>query len=212
MKITHKLWLLVLSGIGLGMFGFYTLLVKLDKFTQLDFNLTVKIQDYVPVGLSELFHGFSALGHVGSMSIILLLTLVFLLKNKIAALPIMFLFYAGQGAEFFLKKVLLHPGPPFQFHRVGEGVFFDKDYVVPGSSYPSGHSFRAMFLAVIGIYLIYKKHGWDMRTYIAAGVLSGIAVCIMAAKVVLGEHWTTDIVGGALLGAATAFFALLFVR
>lgn len=212
MKITHKIWLFILSGAGLGLFGLYTLLVKMDRFTQLDFNMTVRIQDKVPTGLSDVFHLFSAVGHVGTMSVILFLGLLFLLKNKIGTVIVLFLFYAGQGGEFFLKKVLLHPGPPFQFHRVGSGTFFDKDYVVPGSSYPSGHSFRAMFMAVVLIYLIYKKYGWSTATVVTSAGLAGLAICIMAAKVILGEHWTTDIIGGALLGAATAFFALLFVR
>ncbi len=212
MKNVHKLWLIVLSGVSVALFAVFTLLVKLDKFVQADFDLTVKIQNKVPAGLNDIFHLFSTAGHVGTMSVILIIILAIFLRKKLNGVVIMFLFYAGQGAEFFLKEALHQPGPPFQFHRVGSGVFFDKDYVVPGSSYPSGHSFRAVFIATTALYVVHRKYGKSAATLIAGTAACGLAVCIMAAKVVLGEHWVTDIVGGALLGAATAFFALLFAR
>ncbi len=153
----------------------------------------------------------SSVGHVGSVSIILLVSTLLLLRKRIFAVLIMFLFYSGQGVEFVLKKILHQPGPPFQFHRIGEGVFFDKDYIVPGSSYPSGHSFRAVFTAIVITYIMYKKYGLTNKTLLTGLVLGGLAFAIMTAKIVLGEHWSSDIAGGALLGAATAFFAILFI-
>jgi len=87
-----------------------------------------------------------------------------------------------------LKFVVPHPGPPPEFqrlvHRVGLGV-------VQPYSFPSGHTMRVTFFAITAL----------RRAPVAGAAL---IATMMAALVYLGDHWTSDVVGGLCLGWACA--------
>jgi membrane-associated phospholipid phosphatase len=90
-----------------------------------------------------------------------------------------------------LKFVLPHPGPPPEFQRavVRLGVGVPQPF-----SFPSGHTMRATFFALTAL----------GRAPVAAGALM---VGMMAALVYLGDHWTSDVLGGLCLGWACAELA-----
>lgn len=101
-----------------------------------------------------------------------------------------FQFAAGLAAvsllALLLKHVIPHPGPPPDLHRpvprfgVGAAMPF---------SLPSGHTMRATFFG-----------GTLLRRFpVLAGAL---VLCMMAALVYLGDHWTTDVLAGLCLGWA----------
>lgn len=63
------------------------------------------------------------------------------------------------------------------------------------SAFPSGHA--AFFFALgTGIFFVNRRAGW---WFLAAAFLIGLA------RVFVGVHWPTDILGGALIGIASAF-------
>jgi len=85
---------------------------------------------------------------------------------------------------FLLKLLLVHPGPPMalQRHVLDLGVFYPTPF-----SFPSGHTMRTTVLA-----------GTVMRR---APLLAGVTVAaMMTALVYLGDHWTSDALGGLSLG------------
>ncbi|MBI1863214.1 phosphatase PAP2 family protein [Candidatus Microgenomates bacterium] len=192
-----RLFWLSISGASFVGFVFFTYLVKKDLFRQLDFNIAVKIKDNVPLRLDPLFSLASTVGSVFIISLVLIAVIWKMpLRNKLITL---FLYFGAQGLEYFLKMRLRQPGPPFQFQRHFTQTYFDKDYVQQGYSYPSGHSFRAIFIALLIIYFAVKKWGITLRSIVIGGVAAAGAATIMIGKMVLGAHWLTDIIGGSIL-------------
>lgn len=106
------------------------------------------------------------------------------------------LLFAGVALEVVLKFYLSHPGPPQGFSR--NKHFLPPLRFVTPYSFPSGHMLRATFLAT---FLTASSGKW--RT------LGWIFVLAMAVtRPYLNEHWTSDVVGGFLLGQAFAWMAV----
>jgi len=91
------------------------------------------------------------------------------------------------AAAFGLKFLIVHPGPPDALVRPGPGWTTGLIHVPQPYSFPSGHTTRTTFLA--GTLL--RGTPW---------LAAALVVCMMAALVYLGDHWTSDVVGGLCLG------------
>ncbi|MCW5251270.1 phosphatase PAP2 family protein [Streptomyces sp. SHP 1-2] len=80
------------------------------------------------------------------------------------------------------------------------------------AAFPSGHAMTATFVCLLLVWLLYR-HGASRgvrRTAVALAALSVAGVGFT--RVWLGVHWTTDVVGGWLLGALVAALAVLAHR
>lgn len=204
-----KLFFMGTSGAAFAAFVFFTYLVKKDIFRQVDFDLAVKIKDNVPLRLDPLFN---LAANFGSVFIISFVLLAVIWKFSIIQKALTFFLYFGaQGLEYFLKERLRQPGPPFQFQRHFTETTFDKDYVQAGYSYPSGHSFRAAFIALLIIYIAFRKWGLSVKSVIVGGAAAGGAAFIMLGKMVLGAHWASDIIGGAILAASMVALVIFYL-
>ncbi len=85
-----------------------------------------------------------------------------------------------------LKYLIVHPGPPAAFQR---SVFAVGLHAETPYSFPSGHTLRVTLLA--GALL--RRTPWFMVLVILG---------MMLALVYLGDHWTSDVLGGLALGWA----------
>ncbi len=179
-------------------------------FNQLDFNLTVKFQNHIPKPFDVTLSIFSLIGSFEITSIILLVALV--LRKKLSGMLVYGLFIITHGFEIIGKLFLKHPPPPFMFSRYDIPFLFPSSYVRPGFSYPSGHSLRTTFLFVILTTLILKmgKKRILAKTFLITLGVTFVSIMLFS-RISLGEHWSTDVVGGSLLGISMGFFSLLFL-
>lgn len=188
----------------------FTLVVKKYGFKQFDFDITVKIQNHVPKKYDTILSIFSLIGSFEVVSFLLAVLLIF--NRKIRGIFIVGLYVLSHFVEIIGKALFNHPGPPFLFFRYDLGFFFPSSYVQTGSSYPSGHSFRTVFFSMLLLFLIIraKKINPLMKVFFTVA-LSGFVYVMLISRISLGEHWATDVIGGAILGLGFAAVSFVFL-
>lgn len=199
--------------IGLLMFSFFILfsyLVSKELFVQFDFDTTVKLQD----NISRRFDSyFSLLSDIGTFEIMLGVLIVFLvLKRKIWGIFVLGLFGLFHLIELFGKVFVGHLPPPEFMLRTERIMNFPQFHVRLENSYPSGHAGRAAFISVlVGLVVWRSKKFTRLQKLIILGLLAVYDIAMFVSRVYLGEHWSSDVIGGALLGISLGIISMFFL-
>jgi membrane-associated phospholipid phosphatase len=98
------------------------------------------------------------------------------------------------GAETGLKQLLQRSRPTFP----------DPVATATDASFPSGHAAGIAVLAVALLLVTCSLRGRRAPAGWIVGAV-GVVLAVAASRVLLGMHYPTDVLGGALLGACVAF-------
>ncbi len=202
--------LAIVSGCVLFIFYAFSFLVKGGRLHNFDFDMTVHLSDKTPKKFDPYF---SILSLTGSFEVtIVILTALIFLRRKLSAFLVVGVFCLAHLVELFGKSFLNHPPPPFMFFRYTLGFEFPTSYIRTGNSYPSGHAMRMIFLFIVGVWILFglKKMKIELKYVIFAGAIAYTALMLLS-RVVLGEHWASDVIGGSILGASFGTLSLMFL-
>lgn len=206
-----KLFLLSVGFIFL--FTYFSYTVAKERWQQFDFDTTVKLQDHISRGYDGIFSYFSLLGSAEITGIFcLVLAFLYLIRGRFLGFLGWLMIIPATLAEIFGKLVLFHPSPPVFFHRSILPTSLPSFYVHTDFSYPSGHMTRTIFIITVFLSMMFFSSKNLMLRSITISILIFLALLMGMTRVYLGEHWTSDVLGGALIGAGMGFFAsgLLF--
>ncbi len=217
-----RLHLLLLGLFFIFSFTIFSLLVKRGSMKDLDFTVTVKIQERIDnssrVRLAkltgEVMEGATFLANpMVSIIAIIIITIITFLKRKrfrAVALLIPIAFGLFTITEIYGKSVIHHPAPPF-FLLKNPTTIFPKYHILEDYSYPSGHAARAIFLGLT-LYsffmlhsLLFKRKNMKVLTII---VIISYVCFISVSQIYLGSHWLSDVLGGLTLGSGSGLLTL----
>ncbi len=201
-----NLFLILLAGLFFLLFAVFTLVVKADLLNSFDFDTTHRLQNNTPLHLDPFFSFLSVVGRFEFT--LTLLVIILLLRRKIWGVIVFGFFGLAHVVELIGKTIMDHPGPPHMFLR-SHYSDFPGLHVHTDASYPSGHSMRSVFLGVLLISFIWKTKRLNvpLKIFLMAGITILVGIMLYS-RVSLGEHWTTDVVGGTLLGIAIAMVSI----
>ena len=189
-----------------------TVLVQLGIFNGLDLSITRLSQNIIPRSFDLPFSVFSLIGKVEIVGITLLL-LVAMVKG-LNKLLVLFLFGLDILIEYLIKLFVVQNPPPIEFLRTVNLFGVPTDRLPHGTyAYPSGHAARIAFLSALAFYVIWENENMSRGLkYILTGGVILFDFIMFGSRIYLGEHWTTDVIGGVILGLGLFLIGIYFSR
>jgi undecaprenyl-diphosphatase len=165
--------------------------IRLDAPSAFDEGLRRELQQRLPHDARAVLSPLFALGLPGAYITAGYATALWLRRRRRAGGPaIVASAWLGWLVHRGLKLVYVRERPP----RPGDPRRID--------SYPSGHTTGVTALAVTSALVLRRQNFISRGTAIAVGVAAPLVMG--AYRLIDDEHWTTDVIGGWMLGSAIA--------
>ena len=151
---------------------------------------------------------FKLITYMGSFVGIGLLFLIIFLKDKKLGLIYLLISVFSAIINYLIKSLINRPRPYVSYTEI-------KNYLqAMGSSMPSSHSMIMGIFLIFSVYVITKfinKNTLSKLTKIIVGI---ITILVLISRMVLGQHYITDIIVGFLCGIfiATMSIWLLYIK
>jgi undecaprenyl-diphosphatase len=201
----HHLSSLALVMLGTGMFVFIVVAgevmagdtLRFDRWLLMAMRSAGDPGDPVgPLWMEEMFRDFTALGGVGVLSLLTLVSVVYLWLQGLHRVAVFTLLaiLGGLLLSTLLKTGFDRPRPDIVTHGA----------LVYTASFPSGHSMLSAVVYLTGAALLATVHQTRrLRIYlIGCAVLTTLLVGI--SRIYLGVHWPSDVLAGWAAGSAWA--------
>jgi undecaprenyl-diphosphatase len=152
-----------------------------------------------PIGphwLEDVFREITSLGSVTVLTIVVVLTMGYLLLDgkKAAALLVLISVAGGGMLNRLMKGLFDRERPDIVPHLVNETSL----------SYPSGHAMAsAVTYLTIGVMLARTQQRPALKVYFFTAAVT-LSLLIGSSRVYLGVHWPTDVLAGWTAGSAWA--------
>jgi undecaprenyl-diphosphatase len=168
------------------------------RFLEWEQSLTLKANRALSVrGIGRFFGYISRLGNGGAwFAVIGGLLLYDPLVSWRAAIHMLAVVLIGAGLYHWLKKKTSRPRP-FEIHQTLTISIPPLDRY----SFPSGHTLHAVSLTIVAA-AYYPQTLW---------VLAPFALLVASSRLVLGLHYLSDVVAGALIGTLLAVISIAIV-
>ena len=124
--------------------------------------------------------------------------LIFAINNKNTGIIISINLILSAFTNFIIKQMIQRPRP--LDHR----IINEKGY-----SFPSGHSMVSMAFYGFLLYLIYKNMKYKYWKRVLTTILALSILFIGISRVYLGVHYTSDVIGGYLVGIS---YLIVFIH
>lgn len=199
--VRQRIWILSAA------FVTFSGVVVLGLSNELDFVVRATSQEHSPGFFDAVLSFFSLLGSPAVAGAILLLLLAALFVGGHPALAgrLLAVFIATGLLELVMKLYL--PQLALPPREVAHTEYFaysanitTEEIIGTTYSYPSGHMLR-------GVIVLGALYWLSSRRLLRAGVLTAL-LGLALARIYFETHWASDVVGGALLGAAGLLWAL----